>query len=101
MTILLEDAAISRGLADLADAADVLDSARLAATRRVEDLMARWQGDAAESFAAAYDSWASAAAEVRVRLEALRDGVAGTRTVLDAADGSIASGVGRIAERLG
>lgn len=101
MTIAMEPEALRRGLADIAAAAEALAAARARSAQRVDDLLAGWRGEAAESFAAAYDAWAAAAGDVGAELEALRVGVTGARTALTETDDVTATGVSHLAGRLG
>lgn len=101
MTIVLEAGAVRRGLADIAAAGEVLDEARTTATRQVDDLMTRWHGEAAESFAAAYAAWAGAADDLGARLATLHSGIAAARAALGSSDDATAAGVAVIAGRLG
>lgn len=98
---MMRTEAVERGLADITAATEVLDTARATTARRVEELLVGWRGDAATSFATAYDAWASAAGEVRTLLESLRCDVVQARGLLAEVDETVRADVAHLDERLG
>ena len=101
MTIGMQTDAMRRGLADVAAATEALDAAQAGATRRVEELLLGWRGEAADSYAAAYDAWAAAARRARADLEQLHAGLGSARAALSGVDTGTVGAVAHLEARLG
>jgi len=87
MELLLGYAALRGAAGEVRSAVDVLDETCRRSADEVERLLdGGWRGAAADAFAAAWSEWLAGAAEVRVALATISDGIEESLRIAAAAD---------------